>query len=101
MEINNFVYYNPTRIYFGNEQIEKIGGEAAQHGKRAALVYGGGSIKRNGIYDIIADSLKAAGVEVYDCAGVEPNPQYTTVNRCAQSAGTTIVMSLWLSAAVQ
>lgn len=84
MKINNFVYYNPTKIYFGNEQIAHLGEEAAKYGKKAALIYGGGSIKKNGLYDKIIAVLTEAGIEISECAGVEPNPQYTTVNRCAQ-----------------
>lgn len=84
MAVNQFVYYNPTRIYFGNEQMSQIGEEVRRYGTRAILVYGGGSIKKNGLYDRIMESLKAAGVEVAECAGIEPNPQYTSVNRAAK-----------------
>lgn len=84
MAVNQFVYYNPTRIYFGNEQMSQIGEEVRRYGTRAILVYGGGSIKKNGLYNRIMESLKAAGVEVAECAGIEPNPQYTSVNRAAK-----------------
>ena len=84
MNINNFVYYNPTKIYFGNEQLEHLGEEAIKYGKKALLVYGGGSIKKNGLYDRISKILDEAGMEIVEAAGVEPNPQYTTVNRAAK-----------------
>ena len=84
MEVNNFVYYNPTRIYFGNEQLVHLGEEVKKYGSRAILVYGGGSIKKNGLYDKIMKVLRESGIEVAECAGIEPNPQYTSVNRAAK-----------------
>lgn len=84
MKINNFVYYNPTRIYFGDQQIQHLGEEVKKYASKALLLYGGGSIKRNGLYDRIMDTLKTAGVEVVECSGIEPNPQYTSVNRAAK-----------------
>lgn len=84
MEVNNFVYYNPTRIYFGNEQLVHLGEEVKKYGSRAILVYGGGSIKKNGLYDKIMEVLRESGIEVAECAGIEPNPQYTSVNRAAK-----------------
>ena len=84
MEVNNFVYYNPTRIYFGNEQLVHLGEEVKKYGSRAILVYGGGSIKKNGLYDKIMKVLRESGIEVAECAGIEPNPQYTSVNRAAR-----------------
>lgn len=84
MAVNQFVYYNPTRIYFGNEQMVHIGDEVKKYGNRAIVLYGGGSIKKNGLYDRIMKSLKEAGIEVAECPGIEPNPQYTSVNRAAQ-----------------
>ena len=55
MKINNFAYYNPTKIYFGNEQLVHLSDEVLTHGKKVCLVYGGGSIKKNGLYDKIID----------------------------------------------
>lgn len=82
--MNNFVYYNPTKVYFGNEQMSLLGKEAKKYGSRALLIYGGGSIKKSGLYDRIIASLADAGVTVSECAGIEPNPQYTSVNRAAK-----------------
>lgn len=84
MAINNFVYYNPTKIYFGDEQLQHLGEETVKFGGKALLVYGGGSIKKNGLYDSILTILHNAGVEVAEASGIEPNPQYTTVNRAAE-----------------
>lgn len=83
--MQNYVYYNPTKLYFGNKQMEKyLGEEVKKRGKRAILIYGQGSIKKNGLYDKIVKILVDAGVEYSEYAGVEPNPQYTTVNKAAK-----------------
>lgn len=84
MKVNNFVYYNPTKIYFGNEQLVHLSEEVKKYGDKAALVYGGGSIKRTGLYDKIMKVLGDAEIQVSECAGIEPNPQYTSVNRAAK-----------------
>lgn len=85
MIINNFVYYNPTKIYFGDQQLVHLADEVKCHGgSKALLVYGGGSIKKSGLYDKIMKVLHDAGIETAECGGVEPNPQYTTVNRAAK-----------------
>ncbi len=80
--MNNYTYYNPTRLYFGPDQIEKeLGKVVKSYGSRVLMIYGSGSIKKNGIYEKVMKSLSAAGVEVSEFQGVESNPQYTTVNR--------------------
>lgn len=84
MHINNFVYYNPTKIYFGDKQMEHLGEEVKKYGKKALIVYGGGSIKKTGLYDKIIRILSEAGIETAECGGIEPNPQYTSVNRGAK-----------------
>lgn len=81
--MNNFVYYNPTKIYFGNEQLANLADEVKTRGNHVLLVYGGGSIKKNGVYDSIMKVLDGAGISVTEFQGVEPNPQYSTVNRAA------------------
>lgn len=82
--MQNYTYYNPTKIYFGDKQIEeKLGEVVKAYGDRALLIYGGNSIKNNGVYEKVVKSLEAAGVQVSEFQGVEPNPQYTTVNRAA------------------
>lgn len=84
MKANNFVYYNPTKIYFGNKQLVHLPEEVKKYGDKAALVYGGGSIKRTGLYDKIMEVLGGADIRVSECAGIEPNPLYTSVNRAAK-----------------
>lgn len=97
MKINNFVYYNPTKIYFGDQQLSHLAEEVKRHGDKALLVYGGGSIKKNGLYDRIISLLSGAGIETAECSGIEPNPQYTSVNRAAKicrDAGCQVVIAV-------
>ena len=81
--MQNYVYYNPTKLYFGDRQLEKLGEVVSSYGSRVLLMYGQGSIKRNGIYEAVMNLLKGAGLQVFEFHGVEPNPQYRTVNRAA------------------
>ena len=82
--MTNFTYSITTTVHFGEGQIAKLGGEVAARVKRVLIVYGGGSIKRNGIYDTLLPLLTAEGIEVVELSGVEPNPRVTTVNKGAQ-----------------
>ncbi len=70
----NFTYCNPTKLYFGRGAIENLNIELPKYGKSVALVYGGGSIKKNGIYDRVVEILKANGKEIAEISGVMPNP---------------------------
>lgn len=72
--LGNFTYQNPTRLHFGDHALDRLGDELAQYGKRVLLVYGGGSIKKNGLYDRVTAILKAAGKEIFEVPGVMPNP---------------------------
>ncbi|WP_329758508.1 iron-containing alcohol dehydrogenase [Allisonella histaminiformans] len=72
--LGNFSYVNPTKLYFGKDALSFLPGELARYGKHVALVYGGGSIKKNGIYDQVMDVLKKAGKEVTEISGVMSNP---------------------------
>lgn len=81
--MNDFMYHNPDKVYFGKAQIQHLPTELQQFGKNVLLVYGGGSIKRNGIYDTIVPVLKKEGLIVTELSGVEPNPRHTTVNQGA------------------
>lgn len=82
----NFEYYNPTRLVFGAGSLFRLGETAAQYGKHALLVTGGGSVKRNGTFELALKSLTDAGVTVFECADVEPNPRITSVKRGAAIA---------------
>ncbi|MGF2617586.1 iron-containing alcohol dehydrogenase [Rossellomorea vietnamensis] len=79
--MNSFAFYNPTKLIFGKDEVEKIKEEIPQYGKKVLLVYGGGSIKRNGLYDKVTNLLKEIGAEVHELSGVEPNPRISTVRR--------------------
>lgn len=70
----NFIYSNPTKIYFGDEAQKHIEEAILPYGKRVMLVYGGGSVKKNGIYDDVTSSLLRAGKEIIELSGVMPNP---------------------------
>ena len=77
--MENFFYHVPTDIYFGKGQIEHLGARMAQLGRKVLLVYGGGSIKRIGLYDAVTAQLEGAGVEYVELSGVEPNPRIQSV----------------------
>ena len=81
--MKNFVYAIPTKIYFGEGQVNKLDRILAPLGSRVLLVYGGGSIKKNGIYDAVVDILKENDSFYEEMGGVEPNPRIETVRRGA------------------
>ncbi|WP_313530638.1 iron-containing alcohol dehydrogenase [Anaerotignum sp.] len=72
--LGKFSYSNPTKLYFGEDAITSLNKELPKYGKNVLLVYGGGSIKQNGIYDRVIELLKANGKEIFEDAGVMPNP---------------------------
>lgn len=78
--MNQFLQYNPTRLYFGKGQIEQMAQEITK-GSKVLVVYGGGSIKRNGVYDEAVGMLKSLDADMYELSGVEPNPRLTTVKK--------------------
>ncbi|HDR8249090.1 iron-containing alcohol dehydrogenase [Bacillus cereus group sp. Bce039] len=82
--MQNFVFRNPTKLIFGKGQLERLKTEIPQFGKKVLLVYGGGSIKRNGIYDNVISILKDINAEVFELTGVEPNPRVSTVKKGIQ-----------------
>ncbi|MBO5894253.1 MAG: iron-containing alcohol dehydrogenase [Alistipes sp.] len=77
--MNSFVYNIPTKVYFGENQLGNLTKELLKFGKRVLMAYGGGSIKRIGLYDKVIGELNAAGMEVYELAGIEPNPRIESV----------------------
>lgn len=76
----NFAFHVPTTIHFGKGQISHLA-DLAAYGKKVLLCYGGGSIKRNGIYDQATKILSDAGLQIFELSGVEPNPRIQTVRR--------------------
>ncbi len=72
--LGNFSYSNPTKLYFGEDSLKYLNDELPKYGKNVQLIYGGGSIKKNGIYDEVVAILKANGKNIIEDAGVMPNP---------------------------
>ena len=82
----NFTYSVPTRIHFGKGQISHLN-ELRESGEKVLLCYGGGSIKKNGIYDDAMKIMKDAGLTVFELSGVEPNPRIETVRKGVEMCG--------------
>lgn len=74
--LGNFVYCNPTKLIFGPDSLNSLGAELEKYGKKIMLVYGGGSIKKTGLYDKIISILSECGKTVVEDGGVMPNPTY-------------------------
>lgn len=72
--LGDFTYHNPCRVHFGPNALDELPGELAQYGPKVLLTYGGGSIKRNGVYDKVIAALEAAGKTVFEVPGVMSNP---------------------------
>ena len=72
--LGNFSYKNATKLYFGDDSLKYLNEELPKYGKNVQLIYGGGSIKKNGLYDEIVTILKDNGKEIFEDAGVMPNP---------------------------
>jgi hypothetical protein len=75
----NFTYDIPTRIFFGRNQIDYLSGEIKKYGSRTLMVYGGGSIKKNGIYDAVIQQLNEGNIFYKELPGVKPNPSISSV----------------------
>lgn len=82
--MQNFLYSIPTKVAFGKGEIEKLPSFVKEFGNRVLIVYGGGSIKRSGLFDKVIGLLKDNEIEFYELSGVEPNPRVTTVNKGAE-----------------
>ena len=72
--LGNFIYSNPTKLYFGEEVIKNLSEELKNYGPRVLLTYGGGSIKKIGLYDRVKELLK--DFEITELSGIQPNPKY-------------------------
>lgn len=79
--MQNFIFQNPTKLIFGQGTISHLEEEIKQYGTKVLLVYGGGSIKRNGLYDQVIQRLANMNAEVFELSGVEPNPRVTTARK--------------------
>lgn len=82
--MNNFIYDIPVKVYFGENQLGHLGEELSKYGKRVLLTYGGGSIKKNGLYNAVVAEIKNAGLELYELSGIAPNPRIDSVRQGAK-----------------
>lgn len=83
--MENFVFHNLTKLIFGKGTIPKIGEEIKSFGiKKVLMLYGGGSIKKNGVYDQVVESLKRNGIEWVEVSGVKPNPVLSKVHEAIE-----------------
>ncbi|MBD7985630.1 iron-containing alcohol dehydrogenase [Sporosarcina sp. Sa2YVA2] len=82
--MNDFIFQNPVKLIFGKESISKLPKELSAFGDRILVVYGGGSIKRNGLYDELMELLNKENKKVFELGGVEPNPRLSTAIKGAE-----------------
>lgn len=78
--MNTFTFHNPTKLIFGKNTLSSLSKEVEQYGRNVLLVYGGGSIKRTGLYDEVMTELGKINAVVTELAGVQPNPRLSTVH---------------------
>lgn len=110
--IHDFVYDIPVRVYFGRDQLRNLVPELKKYGNKVLMTYGGGSIKRIGLYDKVVGLIKEAGMELYELGGIEPNPRVSSVREGARickehgvevllavGGGSTIDCTKWIAAA--
>ncbi len=81
--MNEFTFYNPVKLLFGKGQLAKLTEELPKYGRKVLVVYGGGSIKKNGLYDELMNVLDEMNMEVHELANVEPNPRVSTARKGA------------------
>ena len=93
--LGNFTYCNPTKLYFGDKALENLNIELPKYGKNVVLIYGGGSIQKNGIYDAVLRLLADNGKAVAEIAGVMPNPTVDKLRRGSKSPGITRLICCW------
>lgn len=110
--INDFIYDIPVKVYFGKDQLKNLAPELNKYGKRVLMVYGGGSIKRTGLYDRVVKAIKDGGLELFELPGVKSNPRIDSVREGARickennidvllavGGGSTIDCTKWIGAA--
>ena len=112
--MNSFIYDVPTKIHFGKNALENLSEELKKYGKRVLLCYGGGSIKKTGLYDKVIEQIEKAGLEVFELSGIEPNPRVDSVREGAKlckklgidvllavGGGSTLDCTKWIAAAAK
>lgn len=79
--LNNFEIYNPTRVFFGKGETGRVGTECRKYGNKVLLTYGGGTIKKTGLYDQVISLLQQEGITVFELSGIQPNPRLSSVQQ--------------------
>ena len=79
--MNAFSFHNPVKIHFGEGSVERLKDELSQYGENILVVYGGGSIKQNGVYGDVMKQLNELNKKVFELSGVEPNPRVSTARK--------------------
>lgn len=83
--MNSFIYEIPTKVYFGENQLQgNLSKEIKRYGNKVLLVYGGNSIKKIGLYEEVINELKDSEIDIYEFSGIEPNPRHTKINEAVQ-----------------
>lgn len=82
--MENFTAYNPTKLHFGKNIIDTLGEATLEYGKRVLLIYGKGSVQKNGIYDKVIHQLKSVKAEIFEYSGIKSNPIIDDVLEAAQ-----------------
>lgn len=83
--MNNFIYEIPTKVYFGENQLQgNLSKEIEKYGTKVLLVYGGESIKKIGLYEEVINEIRSSKIEIYEFSGIEPNPRHTKINEAVQ-----------------
>lgn len=77
--LNDFIYYNPTKIYFGKSSMDNLSSELNGYGKNILLIYGKSSVKKIGLYDKVIQILNNCGKNIIELSGIKPNPSYSQV----------------------
>jgi len=112
--MNNFIYNVPTKVHFGESAVDNLSAEIKNYGKKVLLCYGGGSIKKSGLYDKVITQLKAADMEIFELSGIAPNPRIDSVREGAKickeqgidvllavGGGSTLDATKWIAAAAK
>nr|WP_018962972.1 iron-containing alcohol dehydrogenase [Coprothermobacter platensis] len=109
--INDFIYEIPTKVYFGKNQLHRLGQELSHFGQRVLLTYGGGSIKTSGLYDNVVNEIRSSKLDLFELGGIAPNPRIDSVREgaaickrenidvlLAVGGGSTIDATKWMAA---
>lgn len=80
IKMNDFIYQNATKVYFGRDQLKNLSNELKLYGNKVLITYGGGTIKKIGLFDKVVNELNESDIEWLEFGGIEPNPRIETVN---------------------